>query len=102
MHEPRGVCPFQQGVGDVVFLPVQGNNALLDAVLDDQAIDGDRSLLTDAMSAVGGLVLNRRIPPAERLNSRNGFCGQLFPALHGGAQDLGEGTGGGDPRSLDR
>ena len=42
---------------------MQIENALLDGVDDDEPIDRHRPALTNAVGAVGGLVLDRRVPP---------------------------------------
>jgi len=42
---------------------VQVDDLLLDRVLRDETVDGDRQTLADAMCAIRRLVLNGRIPP---------------------------------------
>ena len=42
---------------------MQAQDAFLDAVLHDQAVDRHRTLLPDAVRAVGGLVLDGGVPP---------------------------------------
>src|SRR5688572_17071436 len=47
---------------------MQLDNALLDGPLGDKPVNGDRTLLPQAMRTVGGLIFYSRIPPRIHVN----------------------------------
>ncbi len=53
----------KERIGQRLFSLLQVTNACFDAILTGQFIDKHGVLLADAVSAVGGLALHRRIPP---------------------------------------
>lgn len=53
----RRLGSVEQVGGHVALVSMQAQDAFLDAVLHDQAIDRHRPGLTDSVSAVGGLIL---------------------------------------------
>ena len=62
-RQRAGFAFVQNALGKRAFLVVQLDDALLDATLADQAIDGHRSQLPDAMRPTHGLVFGGRVPP---------------------------------------
>ncbi len=61
---PRGGARFgQRGVGERALLRLELEDALLDRARRDQPVDEHGLVLADAVGAVGGLVLDRRVPP---------------------------------------
>ena len=54
---------LNDGVDHFLFAFLQGVDFFFDGVLGDKLIDLDGLLLTDAISSVGGLVFDSRIPP---------------------------------------
>ncbi len=65
-RERRGGSASVENSGhQLALFRVQGEDRLLDRVAGHQAIDRDRALLADPVGAVGGLVLDRRIPPGS-------------------------------------
>jgi hypothetical protein len=48
---------------------VQVENLFFDRVAHDESVDGDGTLLADAVGAVAGLILDRRIPPWIKVNN---------------------------------
>ena len=63
-----GVGAFEEGVGQVALGVVELDDLLLDRVGGDEAVDRDRAGLADAVGAVGGLVLHRRVPPGVHVD----------------------------------
>ncbi len=59
----RAIRIFEGGIGKRSFAGVQRENAFLDGVLRDQAMNGDGAILTDTMGPICGLLLDRGIPP---------------------------------------
>jgi hypothetical protein len=49
----RPLAAFEQRLGELTLLGVQSQNRLLDRAPRDEAHDGDRLVLTDAMGTVG-------------------------------------------------
>src|SRR3984893_16274817 len=62
------LATFKKVGGKVALAAVESEDFLLDTILDDQAVDSDRPLLPDAMCAIGGLILDRRIPPGVEMD----------------------------------
>ncbi|MFM8333871.1 MAG: hypothetical protein ACKN9T_19565 [Candidatus Methylumidiphilus sp.] len=52
------LAAFQQAVGEVALLPVQGDDLFFDGAFGDKAVDGHWALLVDAVGAVGGLLFH--------------------------------------------
>ena len=59
LTERRKACPLaaEHGLRQIALGLLQGEDALLNGILDDDPVDGDLVLLADAVGAVGGLVL---------------------------------------------
>src|SRR5450432_1626756 len=57
----RGVA--EGSVDEPALLRLQGQDTLLDGIGRHEAVDRHRSLLSDPVRAVGGLVLDGRVPP---------------------------------------
>ena len=70
------VGTFKDAVGESAFALVQAQDFLLDGVVADEMIDGDSLLLTDAIGAVCGLLLDGGIPPWVEMNDIVG-CRQI-------------------------
>ena len=60
--------PSSERVGQVALGVVELDDFLLDRVGGDEAVDRDRAGLADAVGAVGGLVLHRRVPPGVHVD----------------------------------
>src|SRR5512145_447018 len=56
------------GVCNGALLFVQFDDTLLDAALGDQSVDGDRSLLPDAVGPIGCLRFDCRVPPGIEMD----------------------------------
>ncbi len=54
-----GVGAFEEGVGQVTLGVVELDDFFLDRVGGDEAVDGNRAGLADAVGAVGGLISRR-------------------------------------------
>ena len=59
----RCVGVLQEAVGQVLLVPVQFDDLVFDGALGDEAVDGYRAGLADAVGAVRGLILHCRVPP---------------------------------------
>ena len=59
---------FEQFRRQIALVPMEGEDALFDTTLHDQAVDRHRPLLADAMGTVRRLILDRRIPPRIEVN----------------------------------
>ena len=53
----------QQVGGEITLARMEIKDLFFDRVAHEQPVDGDRPCLSNAMGAVGGLILDRRIPP---------------------------------------
>ena len=69
---------LDRGVNDVALPLLKLNNLLLHRAAGNQLDAVDRPLLTDAVRAVRGLILNRRVPPRVKMNNHVG-AGQVQP-----------------------
>ncbi|WPL18820.1 hypothetical protein Thiowin_03911 [Thiorhodovibrio winogradskyi] len=79
------VGAFEQGVGGIALVSVEFEDAFRDAVLGDQAVDGDLALLADAVGAIRGLILDRWVPSGVHVNHRVGG-GEVEPRDAGALQ----------------
>ena len=61
------VRSLKQRVGHCFLACVQTQNLLLDRARGDEPVDRHRTSLSNAVGPVGGLVLNRRIPPGVKV-----------------------------------
>ena len=62
------IAPFEDASDEFSFAFVHREDFFLDRVLRDQAVHGDGASLADAMSAVGRLIFNGRVPPRVEMN----------------------------------
>ena len=63
---------LQQGVGHAPLVLVQADDFLLNGSCGNEPIDGDRPLLSNAVGAVAGLVLNGWVPPGIKVYHKVG------------------------------
>src|SRR6187431_146371 len=64
----NGIAVVEQRARELSLRGVHFDDTLFDAVLGDETVNGDRSLLTDAVGAIGGLCLHRGVPPRIEVN----------------------------------
>ena len=62
-RQNRAVCPTGNGVGQRLLGLLQFHDLFLNGVLRDQPVHLYRVALTDAVGAVGGLILRGKVPP---------------------------------------
>src|SRR3990167_4980453 len=70
------------GVKEIPFLLLQGDDFLFDGAFGDELVHVDRTRLPDAMRAVYGLVLDARVPPRVEDNDCIGG-GEIEPGSAG-------------------
>src|SRR6188768_4026277 len=63
-----GIAVVEQSTRQLALGSMHLDDAIFDAVLGDQPVHRDRSLLTDAVCAIGGLCLHCGIPPWVEVN----------------------------------
>jgi len=87
-HAASPVGAVQDTADEFSFVFVHRQDLLFNRVPGDEAIDGDGSLLTQAVGAVGGLILDGRVPPWIHVDDIIG-CGQIQtgPARFEGDQE---------------
>ena len=64
----RAVCPAGNGVGQRLLGLLQFHDLFLNGVLRDQPVHLHRVALTDAVGAVGGLILRGKVPPLSLIH----------------------------------
>ena len=64
----RAVPAFKNARCQEAFAPLQLKHLLLNAARNDEIVDKDRTLLTDAIRSISCLSLSRRIPPRIVVN----------------------------------
>lgn len=69
-----GIGALEQVGGELSLGLVQADDFLFDGVFADQVIDGDGLGLSDAVGAVGGLLLYGWIPPRVEVEDVVGAC----------------------------
>src|SRR5690606_9227130 len=79
--DPR-LTGADDGVGQLALALEQGGHAVLDRPLGDQPVHLHRAVLADAVGAVGGLVLDRGVPPAVVVDHVGG-TGEVEPGPAG-------------------
>src|SRR5262245_30220278 len=63
-REARGrACLGERGAGERALLLLEGEDALFDGLCGHESVDEDGLVLADAVRAVGGLLLDGRVPP---------------------------------------